>query len=281
MRSFPSHKKGGKRLQLSENYSLMTEQITELSKLVVENSTIDTSLYKKYNVKRGLRDLDGKGVLTGLTEISEVLGRVTVDGVDTEIDGILRYRGYDIQDLIKGFPKDSNFAFEEVVYLLLFGQLPTEKQFEEFKALFAGYRNLPTHFVRDIIMKAPSRDMMNTLARSVLTLYSYDDYASNTSVDNVLRQCIELIALFPQLSVYGYQTYKYYHDGFHQCEDVRGIQPSVPYRYEGFLPDRCVSISVEDQSVREKLKEIGSNAKKMATLNAKEQIADIVLSLIK
>lgn len=200
-------------MQLSENYSLMTDQISALSDLVVKNSTIDTSLYKKYNVKRGLRDLDGKGVLTGLTEISEVQGRVNIDGVDTEIDGVLRYRGYDIQDLIRGFPKDSNYAFEEVVYLLLFGQLPTKEEFEEFKLLFAKYRNLPTHFVRDIIMKAPSRDMMNTLARSVLTLYSYDDYAGDTSVDNVLRQCIELIALFPQLSVYGYQTYKYYHDG--------------------------------------------------------------------
>ena len=200
-------------MQLSDNYSVVTNQITELSKLTIANSTIDTSLYGKYNVKRGLRDLDGKGVLTGLTEISEVMGRKTENGEDVEIDGILRYRGYSIEDLIHGFPKNSNFAFEEVVYLLLFGQLPTESEFESFKKLFAGYRNLPTHFVRDIIMKAPSKDMMNTLSRSVLTLHSYDDKADDLSIDNVLRQCLELISLFPQLSVYGYQTYKYYHDG--------------------------------------------------------------------
>lgn len=201
-------------MQLSENYSIVTDRIASLADLTVKNSTIDTGLYKKYNVKRGLRDLDGKGVLTGLTEISEVWGRTTdANGNDVEIDGILRYRGYGIEDLISGFPKDSNFAFEEVVYLLLFGQLPTASEFAEFKKIFAEYRNLPTHFVRDIIMKAPSKDMMNTLSRSVLTLYSYDDNASDTSVANVLRQCLELISLFPQLSVYGYQTYKYYHDG--------------------------------------------------------------------
>ena len=200
-------------MQLTDNYSQITDEITELSKFTVANSTIDTELYKKYNVKRGLRDLDGRGVLTGLTEISEVQGRILVDGKDTEIEGLLRYRGYSVQDLIKGFPQNSNFAFEEVVYLLLFGKLPNKEEFENFKKLFASYRNLPTHFVRDIIMKAPSNDMMNTLARSVLTLYSYDDLAGDTSIPNVLRQCLELIALFPQLSVYGYQTYKYYHDG--------------------------------------------------------------------
>ncbi len=201
-------------MQLSDNYSTITSQIKSLSELTVANSTIDTTLYKKYNVKRGLRDLDGKGVLTGLTEISEVWGRkIDENGNDVEIDGILRYRGYSVEDIIAGFPKDSNYAYEEVVYLLLFGQLPTKEEFEDFKKLFASYRNLPTHFVRDIIMKAPSRDMMNTLSRSVLTLYSYDDNSDETTVDNVLRQCLELIALFPQLSVYGYQTYKYYHDG--------------------------------------------------------------------
>lgn len=201
-------------MYLADNYSVVTEQITELSKLTLKNSTIDTTLYKEYDVKRGLRDLDGRGVLTGLTKISEVYGRVKDEnGVEREVDGILRYRGYNVEDLITGFPKESNYAFEEVVYLLLFGELPTDQQFDEFKQLLAGYRNLPTHFVRDIIMKAPSRDMMNTLARSVLTLYSYDHNDDDTSVDNVLRQCLELISLFPQLSVYGYQTYKYYHDG--------------------------------------------------------------------
>jgi len=200
-------------LNFSDTYSIVTDQITDLSKLTLEHSTIDPNLYAKYDVKRGLRDLDGHGVLTGLTEISEIWGRQTDEnGVEHEVDGILRYRGYDIQDLIAGHG-DKGFAFEEIVYLLLFGELPNEMQYDEFKEILAGYRALPTNFVRDIIMKAPSRDMMNTLARSVLTLYSYDHRDDDTSIDNVLRQCLELIALFPQLAVYGYQTYKYYHDG--------------------------------------------------------------------
>lgn len=200
-------------MDLSQDYSLITPEITELSKLAVANSSIDRSLYAKYDVKRGLRDSDGKGVLTGLTEISEVCGREIINGVETEVDGNLWFRGYNVEDLISGFPKDSNFAFEETIYLLLLGQLPNAEEFEAFKALLAGYQKLPVHFVRDIIMKAPSRDMMNTLSRSVLTLYSYDHNSDDISVENVLRQCLELIALFPQLSVYGYQTYKYYHDG--------------------------------------------------------------------
>ncbi|NLL63328.1 MAG: citrate/2-methylcitrate synthase [Ruminococcaceae bacterium] len=201
-------------MRLSSDYFIVTKQIKDLAKLAIKSNTIDPALYAQYGVKRGLRDLDGKGVLTGLTEISEVWGRQPDEnGVDREVEGILRYRGYDIEDLIYGSPEESHFGFEEVTYLLLFGELPNKKQFEEFKKLFAGYRSLPTNFVRDIIMKAPSRDMMNTLARSVLTLYSYDSNDDDISVDNVLRQCLGLIALFPQLSVYAYQTYKYYHDG--------------------------------------------------------------------
>ncbi len=199
-------------MDFTKDYSLITPQIEHLSSLAVANSEIDPSLYLQYNVKRGLRDATGKGVLTGLTELSEVQGHAMVDGVDTEIEGVLRYRGYAIEDLVER-SSQKRFAFEEAVYLLLFGTLPNEQEFEEFKQLFSGYRNLPTHFVRDIIMKAPSKDMMNTLARSVLTLYSYDNTPDDITVENVLRQCLELIALFPQLSVYGYQTYKYYHDG--------------------------------------------------------------------
>lgn len=203
-------------MDFAQDYSLITPEITDLAKLAVANNTIEKSLYAKYDVKRGLRDSDGKGVLTGLTEISEVLGHAQLAGqysADSEIDGILRYRGYNVEDIINGVPKDSNFAFEEAAYLLLFGQLPTAEEFDGFKRLLAGYQKLPTHFVRDIIMKAPSKDMMNTLARSVLTLYSYDHTPDNLDIDNVLRQCLELIALFPQLSVYGYQTYRYYYDG--------------------------------------------------------------------
>ena len=200
-------------MDFARDFSTIPPQVEELAKLSVENSQIDPALYAKFNVKRGLRDRDGKGVLTGLTEISEVWGHQVIDGVDTEVDGILRYRGYNVEDLIEGFPKNNNFSFEEVIYLLLFGELPTEEQFAEFKELLAGYRTLPIHFVRDIIMKAPSKDMMNTLARSVLTLYSYDQHSDDGTPENVLRQCLELIALFPQLSIYGYQTYRYYHDG--------------------------------------------------------------------
>lgn len=201
-------------MNFSDTYSIVPDEVKELSKLTLEHSTIDTSLYAKYDVKRGLRDVDGHGVLTGLTEISEVWGRQKdKDGVEHEVEGILRYRGYNINELIAGHGDKDHYCFEEITYLLLFGELPNEQQFSEFKELLAGYRALPTNFVRDIIMKAPSRDMMNTLARSVLTLYSYDHRDDDTSIENVLRQCLELIALFPQLAVYGYQTYKYYHDG--------------------------------------------------------------------
>ncbi len=201
-------------LEFDRDFSVVTPQITELSELAISNSSIDPSLYGKYNVKRGLRDSDGRGVLTGLTELSEVSGHIYEDGNrKEECEGILRFRGYAVEDIIAGTAAQDNFCYEEVVYLLLFGKLPNQKEFEEFKQILSGYRALPVHFVRDIIMKAPSKDMMNTLARSVLTLYSYDHQADDTSVDNVLRQCLELIALFPQLSVYGYQTYKYYHDG--------------------------------------------------------------------
>lgn len=201
-------------MKFADTYSNVDEEIVDLSKIVVDNNMIDTSLYAKYDVKRGLRDINGKGVLTGLTKISEVWGhQKDENGNEYEIDGILRYRGYDIKDLVAGAPKDSHFTFEEITYLLLFGDLPNEKQFLDFKKTIASYRSLPTNFVRDIIMKAPSRDMMNTLARSVLTLYSYDHRDDDISPPNVLRQELELISLFPQLAVYGYQTYKYYHDG--------------------------------------------------------------------
>ena len=157
--------------------------------------------------------LNGKGVLAGLTRISDVRANRMVDGVQIPIHGDLFYRGYNVKDLVSGFTKDDRFGFEEVTYLLLFDKLPNKKELEDFRNLLAFYRNLPTNFVRDIIMKAPSKDMMNTLARSVLTLYSYDDRADDTSLPNVLRQCLQLISLFPLLSIYGYQAYSYYHDG--------------------------------------------------------------------
>ena len=185
----------------------VSPQIRELTKLCREHSTIDTQLYTKYDVKRGLRDINGKGVLTGLTEISDIVSSKTVDGKSVPCEGKLYYRGIDVEDIVHGFVSENRFGFEETVYLLLFGNLPTPQQLTDFKELLFRYRTLPTNFVRDIIMKAPSFDMMNTLARSVLTLYAYDEKPNDTSLENVLRQCVEMIALFPQLAVYGYQAY--------------------------------------------------------------------------
>lgn len=197
-----------------QNISGITNEILRLSELCRQNSCIDPALYTKYDVKRGLRDINGKGVLTGLTEIGDVHSYDTIDGKSVPCEGKLYYHGVDIQDLVRGFIADQRFGFEEVTYLLLFGQLPNEQELKDFTSLLGQYRTqLPTSFVRDIIMKAPSNDMMNTLARSVLTLYAYDDKADDVSVPNVLRQCLQLIALFPVLSVYGYQAYKHYHDG--------------------------------------------------------------------
>lgn len=194
-------------------YSEITPDIIELAALSKEAGVIDSELFTKYDVKRGLRDLNGKGVLAGLTNISDVRATKVVDGVSFPDHGKLFYRGYNVADLVNGFSAENRFGFEEVSYLLLFNKLPDEHELEDFSALLAKYRTLPTSFVRDIIMKAPSKDMMNTLARSVLTLYSYDDNADDTSLPNVLRQCLQLISLFPLLSIYGYQAYSHYHDG--------------------------------------------------------------------
>ncbi|MEZ3428008.1 MAG: citrate/2-methylcitrate synthase [Lachnospiraceae bacterium] len=194
-------------------YSDITPEIVRLAKLSEEAGIIDSELFTKYEVKRGLRDLNGKGVLAGLTHISDVRAKEIVDGAEVPAHGRLFYRGYDVQDLVSGFTSENRFGFEEIAYLLLFSKLPDKKELAEFEQLLGGYRSLPTSFVRDIIMKAPSKDMMNTLARSVLTLYSYDDRADDTSLPNVLRQCLQLISLFPMLSIYGYQAYSHYHDG--------------------------------------------------------------------
>lgn len=194
-------------------FSEITPEIVELAKRSYSSSVIPSDLYAKYDVKRGLRDVNGKGVLVGLTNISEISSTKVVNGESVPAEGELFYRGYNVQDLVRGLKPDSHFGFEECTYLLLFGELPTHDQLRQFSALLSDYRSLPTSFVRDIIMKAPSKDMMNTLARSVLTLYSYDDKADDISLPNVLRQCLQLISLFPLLSVYGYQAYRHYHDG--------------------------------------------------------------------
>lgn len=196
-----------------DSFSQLTPEILHLADMSQQAGIIEQELFTKYDVKRGLRDINGKGVLAGLTNISDVRASKIVDGVQIPIHGELFYRGYNVKDLVKGFSQDDRFGFEEVTYLLLFNKLPNAQELDSFCKLLADYRTLPTSFVRDIIMKAPSKDMMNTLARSVLTLYSYDDRADDISIPNVLRQCLQLISLFPLLSIYGYHAYKHYHDG--------------------------------------------------------------------
>ena len=188
----------------------VTPEIEQLTEACKDHTTMDLSLYGKYDVKRGLRDINGKGVLAGLTQVSNVQAVKVVDGKEVPCAGSLYYRGYNIKDLTNGFVQDNRFGFEETTYLLLFGTLPNEKQLEDFKELLANQRSLPRNFVRDVIMKAPGRDIMNALSRSVLTLYSYDNNPDDISLPNVLRQCLNLISIFPLLSVYGYQAYNHY-----------------------------------------------------------------------
>ena len=187
----------------------VTPKIKQLADLCEKNNAIDRELYTQYDVKRGLRDLNGKGVLAGLTNISDVCAKKIVNGEEVPCAGSLYYRGYNIKDLVSGFLTDDHFGFEEITYLLLFGELPSKTELEEFKQTLIERRTLPPTFVRDIIMKAPSKDMMNSLSRSILNLYSYDDNADDTSIPNVLRQCLNLISQFPMMMVYGYHAYNY------------------------------------------------------------------------
>ena len=195
---------------MTEFNTKVTTEIENLTQMCVDHSSMDVSLYGKYDVKRGLRDINGKGVLAGLTQISNVQAVKVIDGKEVPCAGSLYYRGYNIKDLTAGFVNDNRFGFEETTYLLLFGKLPSAKELADFQTLLAAQRSLPRNFVRDVIMKAPGRDIMNALSRSVLTLYSYDNYPDDISLPNVLRQCLNLISEFPLLSVYGYQAYSHY-----------------------------------------------------------------------
>lgn len=185
-------------------------KINKLVGLCEKNYDIDPALYQKYDVKRGLRDINGQGVRAGLTNISNVSATAIVDGESVPAQGKLYYRGIDVEQIVKGFSEENRFGFEETVYLLLFGELPDKEALRQFQQLLVEARPLPTTFTRDVIMKSPSDDMMNTLARSVLTLYSYDPNPNDLSISNVLKQCIRLIAQFPSLAVYGYQAFEYY-----------------------------------------------------------------------
>lgn len=195
--------RNSKREQL-ENYAVKYGEVCR------ESNRIDIDLYEKYGVKRGLRDKNGEGVLAGLTNISLIKSQEIIDGKRVPCEGRLLYRGYDIIDLVRGFEYSSRFGYEEVAYLLLFGDLPDKGQLKEFKEKLAMLRTLPTNFTRDVIMKASSKDIMSSLTKSVLTLASYDKQAADLSIPNVLRQCMMLISVFPMMSVYGYQAYNHY-----------------------------------------------------------------------
>ncbi len=191
---------------IRKNIKSYTETMGE----VLIKQKIPTALFKEYGVNRGLRDINGNGVLTGLTNISLIQSKKEVNGELVPCEGKLLYRGYNINDLVDGFIKNDYFGFEEVTYLLLFDKLPSEEELNTFKEMLFLFRKLPINFARDVIMKAPSKDIMNSMARSVLTLASYDKNIDDLSIDNVLRQCLQLISVFPMLAVYGYHAYNHY-----------------------------------------------------------------------
>ncbi len=183
--------------------------IEKKAEICMSADSFSADLYEKYDVKKGLRDSKGNGVVVGLTTVSEVNGTNKVDGVKVPCEGRLKYRGYDIRDLTKGF-LNKRFGFEECTYLLLFGSLPDERQLEEFKYYLAEQRRLPITFVRDVVMVAAGKDIMNSITRCILALSSYDKKALNNNLDNVISQCIFLISVFPMLTVYSYHAYNHY-----------------------------------------------------------------------
>ena len=187
----------------------LEKYVKDHEEMCVRNDTIRSGLFEEYGVKKGLRDLNGQGVLTGLTNISSVKAFEEVDGKKVPCDGELLYRGYDVRELVRG-GIGSRFIYEEGAYLLLFGELPTKEQLEEFKTIIYQCMTLPTNFTRDVIMKAPTADIMNSMTRSILTLASYDSRRDNLALDNVLRQCLQLIGIFPMLAAYGYHAYNHY-----------------------------------------------------------------------
>ena len=190
----------------------LEQKLAQYSESARASSIVDSSLYTKYEVKRGLRDISGKGVLAGLTEISEVMAYRIEEGDLIPCEGRLFYRGYDIRDLVNGFLEDKRFGFEEICYLLIMGHLPTKEEYTEFRQVLGSLMTLPDEFLRNTIMNAPGQDMMNQLATSILTLYTYDPNPEDISIPNVLRQCLQLIAQFPSLMVYGFQSYAYYYN---------------------------------------------------------------------
>lgn len=203
---------------MSKSYSEITDYIRSLSDLSLSNNHILPEMYAEHNVFRGLRDINGNGVVTGLTEISRVQAKERNEaGELVPVEGRLYYRGLNIKDIVKGFTDDGRYGFEETIYLLLFSDLPDEEELARFKETLAEMRTLPKSFTRDMILKAPSKDIMNMISRCVLALYSYDDNPDDISLPNVLRQCLFLISIFPLLSVYAYQSYQHYYNEKSLC----------------------------------------------------------------
>ncbi len=197
---------------MKQSYSEITPYIRELAELSSHNNHIEPTMYSEYQVNRGLRDMNGNGVVTGLTEVSHIKAKEKLpNGEVVPCHGELYYRGINVRELVAGMRRDDRFGFEETVYLLLFSQLPTAGQLEQFRRELGDFRSLPTSFVRDMILKAPGKDMMNILSRCVLALYAYDENPDDISIPNVLRQCLQLISVLPMLAVYSYHSYRHYH----------------------------------------------------------------------
>ena len=195
---------------MTKSNNLLADYAAKKQDICIKNDTISDSLFREYGVNRGLRDVNGKGVLTGLTNISEIVSFKTgEDGSSVPCDGQLWYRGYNVKTLTNNL-RPGEFGFEKIAYLLLFGQLPSESELAEFTEVLGRSRTLPTNFTRDVIMKAPSKDIMNSMTRSILTLASYDPLVAKAGIDNNIRQCLSLVAIFPMLAVYGYHAYNHY-----------------------------------------------------------------------
>ena len=239
------------------NYCDITPEIEALAAMSLATNSIDPEDYIRYDVKRGLRDLNGKGVVAGLTEISDIVAKKVVDGQELPCEGKLYYRGIDVEQLVGNALTEGRFGFEETAYLLLLGRLPNRAELDSFKNQLAYYRTLPNNFVRDVILKAPSEDIMNSLARSVLNLASYDDRADDISLPNVMRQCMQLISLFPMLSVYGYQAWNYKSGSslfihaprpeLSTAENILSLlRPDSSYSYwEAHVLDICLTLHAE------------------------------------
>jgi len=234
------------------------KNVEEWSDICLSDERIDLEAYETFDVKRGLRDKSGNGVVAGLTKVSKIMSSKVVDGEKVPCEGQLFYRGYNIYDLVNGVVKEERFGFEEIAYLLLFGDLPDLKELDRFTQTLGFSRTLPTNFVRDVVMKAPSQDMMTSLARSILTLSSYDEKAGDISVPNVLRQSLMLISVMPMLAVYGYHAYNHYErDGsmyIHRPDEklstaeniLRLLRPDMKYsKVEAHVLDLALILHME------------------------------------